>query len=343
MSSVIGFVPAKGHTWSGHPENANRMAPIWRLLDQNGLLADLAPVQPEQATASQLNRVHRPELVRLVQQSCLMGGGRLDPDTYVTEESYDLARLAAGTTCAMVDQIAGGAAANGLALVRPPGHHAETGRAGGFCLFNNVAIAARHAQDVHGYEKILIIDFDVHHGNGTQQIFYADPSVLFISLHLFHRFFYPGTGAAEELGAGSGQGATVNVPFQPGVGDQGYCQAFSQVIRPKVARFQPNLILVSAGYDAHWVDPLALASLSLSGYAAITREILALADAYCDGRLLFVLEGGYHPDALAYGILNLAYALLGRDEVRDPLGPSPTQEADVSGLMARLKDLHLLY
>jgi acetoin utilization deacetylase AcuC-like enzyme len=343
MSSVIGYLPSEGHTLRGHPENPGRMTMIWRLLEKSRVLPDLVPVKPRPATAGQLTRVHRPELVRLVQQVSLMGGGRLDPDTYVTEGSYELARLAAGTTCALVDQIATGAAANGLALIRPPGHHAGTDRAGGFCLFNNIAVAARQAQVVHGLKKVLIIDFDVHHGNGTQQIFYADPTVLFVSLHLFHHFFYPGSGAVDELGTGRGQGATVNVPFQPGVGDLGYCQAFRQIIRPKVAVFQPDLVLVSAGFDAHWVDPLASASLSLAGYADIMREILALADDYCDGRVLFVLEGGYHSDALAYGVLNLAYALLGHDEVQDPLGPAPDREAGVSALLARLRSLHLLY
>jgi acetoin utilization deacetylase AcuC-like enzyme len=234
-----------------------------------------------------------------------------------------------------------GSVKNGFALVRPPGHHAKIAQVGGFCLFNNIAAAARQAQVIHGAEKILIIDFDVHHGNGTQDIFYADPNVLLISLHLFHYFFYPGSGAVEEIGTGPGRGATINVPFGPGAGDHWYERAFKEIVQPVSAQFQPDIILVSAGFDAHWNDPLASANLSLVGYTQMAREILALADMHCEGRVLFVLEGGYHLDALAHGVLNVIYALIGYDEISDPLGPSPQREADMSALLAAVERIHL--
>jgi acetoin utilization deacetylase AcuC-like enzyme len=238
--------------------------------------------------------------------------------------------------------IVGGKASNGLALVRPPGHHAEHDRVGGFCLFNNIAVAARQAQAVHGLKRVLIVDYDVHHGNGTQDIFYGDDSVLFASMHIYYPFFYPGTGAAREVGRGAGRGTTVNVPFPPLVGDEGYGRAFAEVIAPCARRFQPQLILVSAGFDAHWRDPLARAGLSLTGYARLTQALLELAEELCAGRILFVLEGGYLLEALHYGILNVLYALLGRDQIVDPLGSMARPEQNVTHLLGALKELHLL-
>jgi acetoin utilization deacetylase AcuC-like enzyme len=193
---------------------------------------------------------------------------------------------------------------------------------------------------------LTVIDFDVHHGNGTQDIFYRDPNVLFVSLHLFiSGFFYPGTGAADEVGSGAGEGATLNVPMPLGVGDEGYMQAFTELIRLKAAVFEPELILISAGYDAHWADPLTPSSttgLSLTGYAMMIREILNMADGLCEGRVLFILEGGYYFPALAHGVLNTLYALLGRDEIIDPLGPAPEAGRDIGELLQGLRQRHLL-
>jgi acetoin utilization deacetylase AcuC-like enzyme len=253
-----------------------------------------------------------------------------------------MALLAAGSCCAAVDGIMEGAGENGLAVVRPPGHHAERDRVGGFCLFNNTAIAARHAQAVHGVTRVLIVDFDVHHGNGTQEIFYSDENVLYISLHLYHPFFYPGTGAYSELGRGAGRGTTVNVPFPPRVGDAGYDEAMSTIVIPRARHFHPEIILVSAGFDAHWEDPLAHALVSLRGYARMTRQLIMLAREYCHGRVLFILEGGYRRAALHFGLLNVVHALNDRDEVLDPLGPAPKGEEDVTYLLKGIRDLHLL-
>lgn len=346
MKPIFVSVPAREHTLEGHPENAGRVEAVLRLLEKYEVTADMLTLEPQAATVEQLTRVHTKSMVEMVRQASAQDWRRLDADTYVTPASYELARLAAGSAAAAVDSIMSGVAKSGLALVRPPGHHAERGEPGGFCLFNNVAVAARQAQAVHSVKRILIIDFDIHHGNGTQDIFYHDPDVLFVSLHLhLSGFFYPGTGDAHEIGFGSGEGMTLNVPMPLGVGDEGYLQTFTGLIRAKALAFEPELILVSAGYDAHWADPLTPSNttgLSLTGYAMMVQEIIALAEMLCQGRVLFVLEGGYYFPALAHGVLNTVYALLGRDDVVDPLGPAPEAGRDISSLLHSLRQRHLL-
>jgi acetoin utilization deacetylase AcuC-like enzyme len=343
VNTVVTIVPGLKHTLDGHPENASRIVAITDLLEHWGVFQDLTVLEPKEARIDQLNRVHSEGMIEAIRERCLMGGGRLDADTYVTRDSFNLSRMAAGAVCVAIDKIMTKAHRNGLALVRPPGHHAEFNRPGGFCLINNVAVAARHAQDAHEIERVLIIDFDVHHGNGTQNIFYADPTVLFFSLHLFHPYFYPGTGSLDEIGNGPGLGANVNVAFGPGAGDSWYNAAIKDVLHPIAVTFKPDLILVSAGFDAHWKDPLATASLSLRGYAELTQQIIDLAQELCQGRLLFVLEGGYHLDALAFGVLNTVFALNYRDKIVDPLGFAPNPEKDMSKVLSLLRRLHLLY
>ncbi|MFZ0545163.1 MAG: histone deacetylase [Candidatus Promineifilaceae bacterium] len=346
VKPILVSVPAKEHTLEGHPENAGRVEAILRLLEKYRVTADLLTIAPQIASIEQLTRVHTKSMVELVRQAASYNWHSLDADTYITPSSYDLARLAAGSAAAAVDSIMTGQAKTGLALLRPPGHHAERNSVGGFCLFNNVAVAARQAQVVHGAKRVLIIDFDVHHGNGTQDIFYDDPEVLFISLHLYlSGFFYPGTGGVDETGSGSGVGTTMNVPMPLGVGDEGYLRAFTELIRLKAESFDPDLILVSAGYDAHWADPLTpsdTTGLSLTGYARMVRKIVEMAETVCGGRVLFILEGGYYFPALSHGVLNTLYALLGRDEIVDPLGPAPEVGRDISQLLHDLRQRHLL-
>ncbi|MBP8949044.1 MAG: histone deacetylase [Candidatus Promineofilum sp.] len=342
MTTLLVFAPAYGHTKYQHPESSRRTAALWRSLESSGLLPDLSQSAPTPATVDQLRRAHTLELIEYVHQVALRGGGLLDHgDTYVTAQSFELAALAAGGCCAAVDAVMSGAADNGFALIRPPGHHAETDRVSGFCLFNNVAVAARQAQVVHGAQRVAIIDYDVHHGNGTQDIFYEDDSVLFVSLHLYAPYFYPGIGGMHEIGVGRGRGYTLNVPFPPYVGDRGYRCAFDELIGPRLAAFRPDLLLVSAGFDAHWDDPLASAGLSLRGYADITRKLISYAESLCDGRILFILEGGYHLDVLTTGVRNVLHALLGQDVVHDPFGRMPQDEHDVTDLLARLKAHYL--
>jgi len=341
MSTFLAYVPSLEHSISGHPENPNRLVVIRSLIEETQLLEEVQEVEPVAASNQQLSRVHSEFLIEKVRAISAKGGGRLDADTYSTAESFRLAQMAAGSTCLLIDKIAEGAATNAIAIVRPPGHHAEINRVGGFCLLNNIAVAARHAQHAHHLERILIIDFDVHHGNGTQNIFYSDPSVLFISLHLFLPFFYPGTGAAREVGEGQGYGSTVNIPFGAGAGDYWYNRTFSELIWPLAQKHRPDAILVSSGFDGHWIDPLAIAGLSLTGYSQMARELVIMADELCNGKLLFVLEGGYHLEALSYGVLNVMKVMLGQDDVIDPLGPKPDPESDMTNVLSQLIDLHL--
>lgn len=342
MQTILVLAPGLGHTRAGHPENHTRMTAVQRALQSSGMMRRVTAVPPQPASMKQLRRVHTASLIERIRTVSTVGGGLLDHgDTYATGQSYELARLAAGGCCTAVDQIMDGAAKNGMALVRPPGHHAESGRVGGFCLFNNIAIAARQAQAEHGVKRVMIVDFDVHHGNGTQEIFYDDDSVLFISMHMFAPYFYPGIGSLDEVGLGKGDGFTLNVPLPPGVGDTGYCRIVNELIRPKAQAFQPELILVSVGFDAHWQDPLASAGLSLTGYARLARHLVQLADELCHGRILFVLEGGYHLDVLTAGVHNVLYSLLGSNEVLDDFGPMPYAESDVTYLLSQLKQRHL--
>jgi acetoin utilization deacetylase AcuC-like enzyme len=342
MDTLIVYAPAMGHTLRNHPESHERMVGLMPLLERHGVLSEMKAISPVLASTEQLRRVHSPGLIEHIQAVCLNGGGLLDQgDTYTTAYSYELARIAAGSCCSAVDEIMTGQARNGIALVRPPGHHAERDRVSGFCLFNNVAAAARQAQAVHGVKRVLILDFDVHHGNGTQDIFYDDDTVLFVSMHLYAPFFYPGIGSIRETGIARGQGFTLNVPLPPYVGDQGYCRILNELVLPKATEFDPELILISAGFDAHWRDPLAAAGLSLTGYAQLVRTLIQMAENLCDGRILFVLEGGYQMEALTYGILNTVFALIGRDQVLDNLGSMPQLEYDVTDLLYQLQRRHL--
>jgi acetoin utilization deacetylase AcuC-like enzyme len=264
----------------------------------------------------------------------------LDADTYCGPQGYTIARLAAGGVVRAVDEVLSGRADNALAVVRPPGHHAMANHAMGFCLLGNVPIAARFAQKAHGIQRVMIVDFDVHHGNGTEAMFYKDASVLFISTHQYP--FYPGTGALTDTGAGPGAGATINIPFPGGHGDRSYAAAFEQVVWPAAARFRPELLIVSSGFDAHWTDPLAAMRLTLTGYAHLTRELIRLADQFCGGRVVFALEGGYNLEALSHGVRNIAHALLGDSIISDPIGAprDGRPEADAAALIERIRQVH---
>ncbi len=331
------------HDFPGHPEHAGRIQAVWRQLQADGLLDQLLQFDPEPASDASILAAHdAAHLERLTVASRQAGMTRLDADTYFTPDSLGAARHAAGAVMGAVDAVLEGSAENAMAVARPPGHHATPGRAMGFCLLNNIAIGARHAQTRHGLNRVLIFDYDVHHGNGTQDIFYADPSLLFASIH--QSPFYPGTGALEERGAGAGRGATLNLPLPGGHGDAAYSRLLHEVIEPAVARFQPELILVSAGFDAHWVDPLASMRLTLAGYDSLARACLELAARHCGGRVVFVMEGGYDLRALAHGWGNIARALLGIEEISDPYGapPGSATPPSVDRLIERARRIHRL-
>jgi acetoin utilization deacetylase AcuC-like enzyme len=326
------------HHLPGHPENRARLRGTWELLQADGILATLLQTPCTPASDEQLLRVHSRRHLSTVALAA-QRNAHLDADTYVGSDSEQAARLAAGGLCNVVGEVLGGQAVNGFALVRPPGHHATPDRGMGFCLYNNVAIAARMAQAEHGVERVLIVDFDVHHGNGTQDAFYEDGSVLFFSTHQYP--YYPGTGHWRETGRGAGAGATINVPFPAGVGDAGYAAAFATILAPAARRFQPQLILVSAGYDAHWNDPLASMQLSIPGYAALVARLLDLAGEQCAGRIVFTLEGGYHLDVLAHAVCNTLRQLSGQSQrIDDPLGPCPWDDRDASALLAQVRQVH---
>jgi acetoin utilization deacetylase AcuC-like enzyme len=278
----------------GHPERPER-AEILEVIAHRWRGRGVDVVAPPPATDEQLARVHAPEYLELIRRT--RGRSlRLDPDTYTSPESQEIALLAAGAAVDAVDRVMGGPHRSAVALVRPPGHHAERDRAMGFCIYNNVAVGAAHARAM-GAAKVAIVDFDVHHGNGTQHLFEADPHVLYISTHQYP--YYPGTGAADEIGNGRGAGFTVNVPLEAGAVPDDFELAFSEVVLPVLRRFEPDLLMISAGFDAHESDPLGGMRLTADAFAAMTTELRGVADASCGGRMVAVTEGGYDLHALA--------------------------------------------
>ncbi|MEP7198785.1 MAG: histone deacetylase [Chloroflexota bacterium] len=328
------------HMLPGHPERPDRLRAIMRALAATGTLARMTPLTFDAATLGQITSVHHPRYVETLRALCERGGGRIDADTFANAHSFDIARLAAGACIALADAVQSRTVDNGIALVRPPGHHATSAQAMGFCLLNNVAIAARHLIDAHRLERVLIVDYDVHHGNGTENIFYGDPRVLYVSTHQYPH--YPGTGHWRDTGAGEGVGTTLNVPLPPGVGDAGYQFVFDELVWPFAERFRPQFVLLSAGFDAHHRDPLAEMRLSVAGYANLTRSLQQIASVFCGGKFAVVLEGGYDLDALGQGAVAVCRVLLGDADIPDPLGPSAQPEANVADYIQQLKAFHLL-
>lgn len=329
------------HDTGAHPERPGRLISILDALKESGLESQVPMVRPREATIEQVELVHDSMYIRQVERTAEAGGGWLDADTVMSSSSYKAALMASGAAIQAVDLLVGGKPITAFALVRPPGHHALPARAMGFCLLNNVAIAAHYALQQYGLERVLIVDYDVHHGNGTQDIFYRDGRVLYFSTHQYP--WYPGTGRYDEIGYGDGEGATVNVPFPSRVGDSGYLRAFEEVLLPIARRFSPQLVLVSAGYDAHWADSISLIELSTAGYARLAEMVISIADELCQGRIAFLLEGGYHLKALSSSVTAALEVLLGQ-QPEDPLGPSPNRslEPDISRLLAEIKRIHRL-
>jgi acetoin utilization deacetylase AcuC-like enzyme len=280
-----------------HPECPERLTAITRKLQQSGLTDRMTPLPLRQAGADDLLRCHTQSHVDRIRDTARRDVTQLDADTYTNAQSYEAALRAAGSVLQAVDEVVVRRVRHAFCAVRPPGHHAESDRAMGFCLFNNVAVGARYAQARHGIQKIAIVDWDVHHGNGTQQIFYEDDSVVYISLHQYP--LYPGSGSARERGSGKGTGTTLNFPMPAGAGDGDYLDVWDRELVPALRSFGPDLIMVSAGFDAHAFDPLAGMNLTEDGFVQMTRWLLEVSSTHCKYGLISVLEGGYHLEALA--------------------------------------------
>jgi acetoin utilization deacetylase AcuC-like enzyme len=306
------------HDTGDHVENARRLVEAMSHLKETGIKEKLTSLPARPASPEELEMIHAPEYISYVKSKAEKGGGWLDPDTVMSPKSYEAALYAAGGVLVAVEAVMKEEVDNAFALVRPPGHHAIQDRAMGFCIFNNVAIAAKFALSKFNLNRVLIADFDVHHGNGTQDAFYSDPKVLYFSTHQYP--FYPGTGWMDETGTGAGEGTTVNFPMAAGWGDEEYLRAFNEVLIPVVRRFQPQLILVSAGFDAHWADHLAMMRATITGFAQMAMILKELAAELCQGRLVFTLEGGYNLRVVASSIKATFDVLLGNSEIEDPLG-----------------------
>ncbi|UCE07923.1 MAG: histone deacetylase [bacterium] len=285
-------------TW--HPENSNRLENIVKHLERVGLLSKLIPIEPTVANLEWISTIHTTEYISHIESSCKTGVSHLDADTSISTDSYEVALLAVGGVLSAVDAVISQKINNAFCAVRPPGHHAEKNRAMGFCLFNNIAIAAKYIQKKHQLEKVLIIDWDVHHGNGTQNSFYDDPTVFYFSIHQWP--YYPGSGHRLETGTGAGRGFTLNAPLSSGANDDDYIKIFKDELIPEAQKFAPDFILISAGFDAHINDPLANMNLTEDGYAKLTKIVKDLALDKCQGRIISLLEGGYNLEVLAKSV-----------------------------------------
>ena len=284
-------------TGSGHPECPGRLISTMKYLQGLPWFEAIHRYNSQPADRKWLHAIHDDTYLKRAEENCLAGEHFLDSmDVSICTRSFDIALQAAGGVLRLADEVIGKNIGNGLALVRPPGHHAERSMALGFCLINNVAVLARYLQQQHGLDKIVILDWDVHHGNGTQHSFEEDPSVFYISTHQYP--FYPGTGAWSETGTGRGKGATLNCPMPAGAGDEDYRETFQEIILPAIDEFGPEAIIISAGFDAHADDPLANISLSAPFFGWVTNQVMEQADKHSDGRIISVLEGGYNLNAL---------------------------------------------
>ena len=329
------------HDTGNHPENSQRLVAIMSHLEKTGTMERVTMLSPRAGSMEELEMVHTAEYISRVKDEAEGGGGWMDPDTVVCSKSYEAALYAVGGLLTAVEVVMSGEVDSAFALVRPPGHHAISNRAMGFCIFNNIAVAAKFALAGFNLERILIVDFDVHHGNGTQDAFYADPKVLYFSTHQYP--YYPGTGSVDQTGVREGEGITVNFPMTAGWGDEEYLRAFNEVLVPVARRYQPQFILVSAGFDPHWADNLAMMEVSVTGFAQMVTVLKDLATELCSGRLVLALEGGYNLQVAVYSVKAPFDVLMGSQEIVDPLGKSQRGKSGGFGEhIARIKKVHHL-
>lgn len=332
MKTVCTFVPSRGHAYPDHPERPGRLALLEPALDSSGA----EHIGTVRATLDELARVHQPKMIQGIEDVCKQGMGMIDhAPTYVTETSFEDALLAAGGVIACTRAVLNGDASNAFAIVRPPGHHAEPQRAMGFCIFNNIAIAAQDAL-AHGMERVMVIDYDAHHGNGTQAAFFDDERAALISAHQWG--IYPGTGWIDD--APHATGRLVNVPLHAYAGDETFSRICDAVFKPVVETFRPQMLFISAGFDAHWSDPITSLGLSTKGFHTVSKKLVGMADEYCNGKIVFALEGGYDPRNVANGAAAVFDALTNRPLRKDAGDPSPHRETDHESRIAEIRRRH---
>lgn len=332
MKTVFTFVPSRSHEFPDHPERPGRLKTLEPQLDSFGA----ERIEPLRARVEEVARAHEPKLIQAIEEVCKQGAGVIDyAPTYVTPTSYEDAMLAAGGVIACARAVVRGEAGNGFAIVRPPGHHAEPHRSMGFCIFNNIAIAAQDALS-NGMERVMVIDYDAHHGNGTQAAFINEERAGFVSTHQWG--IYPGTGWLED--APHARKRIANVPLDARAGDGTFARICSEIFKPMVAAFRPQMLFVSAGFDAHWNDPLTALGLSTQGFFSISKKLVELAEEYCNGKIVFVLEGGYDPRNVSHGVDAVFGALTSRPLKNEANDPSPYAEADPESRIAEIRKWH---
>jgi acetoin utilization deacetylase AcuC-like enzyme len=320
MKTVFTFVSSQTHEFPDHPESPRRLDVLESMLNSFGA----ERIEASQASFEQVARVHNPQLIKAIEEVCKEGPGIIDhAPTYITQTSYQDALLAAGGVTACTRAVINGDSKNAFAIVRPPGHHAEPDRVMGFCIFNNIAIGAREALE-NGLQRVMVIDYDAHHGNGTQAAFINEERVGFISTHQWG--IYPGTGWIND--APHAKKRIVNVPLQERAGDETYARVADKIFKPTVESFRPQMLFISAGFDAHWNDPITSLGLSTRGYYNMSKKLVEIADEYCDGKILFVLEGGYDPHNVANGVAAVFDALTSSPLRVEANDPSPYAEVD---------------
>jgi len=333
MKTFYTFVPSREHEYPDHPERPGRLEGLASLFAR---LEGLEQIEPQPATAEQVARVHQPQLIKAVEEVCRQGPGIVDhAPTYVTQTSYQDALLAAGGAVACTRAVLQGDAKNAFAIVRPPGHHAEPDHVMGFCIFNNIAIAAREALS-SGLQRVMVIDYDAHHGNGTQAACLADERFGFISTHQWG--IYPGTGWIED--APHARGRLVNVPLSAFAGDEVFARVADEIFKPVVEKFRPQMLFISAGFDAHWNDPLTSLGLSTRGFFNISKKLVDLAEEHCNGKIVFVLEGGYDPRNVANGSAAVFDALTNSPRGKEVNDLSPHPEPDHESRIAEICKWH---
>lgn len=330
-------------TPGGHPECPQRLVAMYAMLDGGSRPRGLDTRTPREARPDELALNHAVSYIEAIEATAGRARVSLDPDTSTSSGSWTAARLAAGAVLDGCDLLMGGQASNVMALVRPPGHHAEHGRAMGFCLFNNVAIGARYLMQRHGLERIMIYDWDIHHGNGTQNSFYDTPNVLYVSSHQYP--YYPGTGPLHDTGSGAGEGYTVNIPLSGGQADADYLSLVDNVVAPLAQEYKPQLILVSAGYDIFEHDPLGTMQVTPAGFGQMTARLKNLAEQLCGGKLILALEGGYHLEGTARAVGHTLAALDGNEHGPDgaPAGAAQGPQASTLSAIAQVHRTHAQY